>query len=145
MGVGHGSAPPSPVGDYLGVSVALRSPHGHQSAGVDDSTTIFLGQFQWRVGKTRKWSISGQYFTIDADGQGTLNEDLHWQDITFPEGTTVGAGVEVEIARIFVGYSFDFDEQTDIGIGAGLHNLKISSFVEGVVPVDDERIAMHDR
>jgi len=105
--------------------------------GVDGSSTLFNGQLRWNFGKQRKWSLWGQYFKNDASGEAVLEEDVEWQDITFREGTFVGAGVKMEIIRVFVGRSLVKNPQHDFGIGAGLHILNLGAFIEGEVFIDD--------
>jgi len=108
------------------------------SVGVDKSSTIFSGQLRWKFGKKRKWSVWGQYFANDATGEAFLTEDVEWQDVIFREGTFVGAGVDVAVTRLFFGRSFVKNQQHDFGVGAGLHNLDLSVFIEGDIKIDDE-------
>ncbi len=107
------------------------------SVGVDESTTLFNGQLRWKFGKERKWSLFGQYFDAESSGEAVLTEDVEWQDITFREGTLVGSGVDVAISRVFVGRSIVKNQRHDFGIGAGLHNLDLSTFIEGNAQIDD--------
>jgi len=103
------------------------------AVGVDENSTIFNGQLRWKFGKQRKWSLWGQYFKNDSNGEAVLLEDITWQDITFKEGTFVGAGVELEVVRLFVGRSLLKNQQHDVGIGLGVHNLSLGAFIEGEV------------
>jgi hypothetical protein len=109
-----------------------------KSVGVDQTSTIANVQLRWKFGRQRKWSIWGQYFSSDASGDATLKEDVDWQDVTFQEGTFVEAGVELQVARLFMGRSFVKNEQHDFGVGVGIHNLDISSFIGGEIIVDEE-------
>jgi len=109
-----------------------------ESVGVDKSSTLLDAQLRWSFGKNRKWTLSGQYFSNDATGEAVLTEDVEWQDVTFRDGTFVGAGVDIAITRVFVGRSFIKNEQHDFGVGIGVHNLDISVFIEGDIVVDDE-------
>ena len=108
------------------------------SVGVDQSSTLLSAQLRWNFGKKRKWSLWGQYFNGDASGEAVLTEDVEWQDVTFREGTFVGAGVDVAVTRLFIGRSFVKNQRHDFGIGAGLHNLDLSVFIEGDIKIDDE-------
>jgi len=109
-----------------------------ESVGVDRSSTLLNAQLRWSFGKNRNWTLSGQYFSNDATGEAVLTEDVEWQDVTFRDGTFVGAGVDIAITRVFVGRSFIKNEQHDFGVGIGVHNLDISVFIEGDIVVDDE-------
>ncbi len=108
------------------------------SVGVDDSSTLLNAQLRWKFGTQRKWSLWGQYFKNDATGEAVLEEDVEWQDILFREGSFVGAGVKMEIIRVFVGRSLVKNQQHDFGIGVGLHILDLGAFIEGEVIFDDD-------
>ncbi len=108
------------------------------SVGVDETSTFLNAELRWKFGKQRKWSLWGQYFNNNATGDATLTEDITWQDITFREGTFVGAGVDLAVTRVFIGRSFAKNQQHDFGIGAGLHILDFSAFIEGDILIDEE-------
>ena len=108
------------------------------SVGVDKSNTIANVQLRWKFGRNRKWSLWGQYFSNNASGDATLEEDQSFQNITFREGTFVEAGVKLEVTRLFVGRSFVKNDQHDFGVGAGIHNLDISSYIGGEIMIDDD-------
>ena len=108
------------------------------SVGVDSSNTLGHAQLRWKFGRERKWSIAGQYFSNDATGDATLDEDVNWQNITFREGTFVEGGVKLEVARLFLSRSFVKNEQHDFGVGLGIHNLDLSAFIGGEVRINDE-------
>ena len=101
------------------------------SVGVDESSTIANVQLRWNFGKTRKWSLWGQYFSNNAKGDATLEEDVEWQDVIFNEGTFVDGSVKLEITRVFLGRSFIKNEQHDFGVGLGIHNLDLSAYIGG--------------
>jgi len=101
--------------------------------GVSRHSTFFNGQLRWKFGKTRKWSVWGQYFSNNAKGNSTLEEDVEWDGEIFREGTYAEAGVKVSVARLFFGYSLFKNDQNDFGVGAGLHNLDLSAYIEGEI------------
>lgn len=113
------------------------------SLGVDQTSTLLNAQLRWKFGRQRKWSLWGQYFSNDANGEAVLEEDVEWQDVVFREGTFVGAGVKIEVIRLFVGRSFVKNEQHDFGIGAGLHNLDLETYIEGEILIDDDTTGFH--
>jgi opacity protein-like surface antigen len=108
------------------------------SVGVDKTNILFNAQLRWKFGKKRKWSLSGQYFENDATGNATLTKDVEWGGLIFREGTFVEGGVDIAIARLFLGYSIVKKPQHDFGVGAGIHNLDISAFIGGEIRIDDE-------
>jgi len=105
---------------------------------VSDHSNLFNGQLRWKFGSTQKWSIAAQYFSNKATGEAVLDEDVEWDGVTFKAGTNAGAGVKLAVTRLFFGRSFVKNEQTDFGMGIGLHNLDLSAYVEGEVIYDDE-------
>lgn len=105
--------------------------------GVSDHSTLVNVQLRWRFGSSRKWSLSGQYFSNNATGNAVLEEDYTWDDLTFIEGSYAESGVKFEIARVFLGYSFVKNEQNDFGIGFGIHNLDLSAYIEGEIRIND--------
>jgi hypothetical protein len=105
---------------------------------VSDHSTFFNGQVKWKFGSEQKWALSAQYFSNNAKGDAILTEDVEWDGITFGEGTFVEGGVKVAIARLFVGRNFFQNEQSEFGMGIGLHNLDMNVYIEGEVIVDDE-------
>ncbi|MBT8069901.1 MAG: hypothetical protein KJO80_05675 [Gammaproteobacteria bacterium] len=108
------------------------------SVGVSDSSTFFNGQFKWKFGSEKNWSLAGQYFSNNAKGNATLTEDIEWQDEVFEQGTYVEAGIKLAVARVFVGRSFIKNEQHDFGLGLGLHNLDLSAYIEGELRANGE-------
>ncbi len=109
-----------------------------ESLGVDDHSTLWNANFRAKFGRERKWSVWAQYFSNNAKGEAVLTEDVEWEDDIFREGTLVGAGVKMEIWRLFFGRSFIKNARHDFGIGAGVHNLDVSLFIEGNIAVNDE-------
>lgn len=107
------------------------------SVGVDEGSTLANVQLGWNFGKARKWTLMGQYFANDASGSATLEEDVEWQDVVFKEGTFVDAGVKIEVIRLFVGRSLFKNEQSDFGIGAGIHNLDLSAYIGGEIITEE--------
>jgi hypothetical protein len=102
------------------------------------TTAPFNGHIKWKFGNEQKWALSAQYFSNNAKGDSILTKDVEWDGLTFGKGTYAEAGVKVAVTRLFVGRSFIKSEQTDFGMGIGLHNLDMSVFIEGEVIVDDE-------
>jgi len=108
------------------------------SLNVSDNSTFFNGQIKWKFGNEQKWALSAQYFSNDAKGDAILTEDIEWDGLTFGEGTNVGAGVKVGVTRLFVGRNLIKNEQTEFGLGIGLHNLDLNVYIEGEAFVNGE-------
>lgn len=106
--------------------------------GVDSTSTLLDAQLRWKFGREGKWSLWGQYFSNDAKGDATLEEDVEWDDVIFREGTFVGAGVKVEVIRLFFGRSFVKNDQHDFGAGIGIHVLDFKTYIEGEILLNDD-------
>jgi hypothetical protein len=104
--------------------------------GVDSNDTSFAGVMRWRFGE--KWSLWGQFFDTSDGATAVLEEDIHWEDDVLKAGSSVGAGVDLSVARIFFGRIFSAGPRHEFGIGAGFHWLEIGAFVEGEFFVNDE-------
>ena len=111
--------------------------------GVDESNTLLDVQFRWNFGNERKWSLWGQYFKNKANGDAVLKEDVEWQDVVFHEGSFVGAGVSLEVLRVFLGRSFIKNDKSDFGAGVGIHNLSIDAYIEGEIFINDGDTGFH--
>ena len=131
--------------DDPGLDIAPLTPDidFDDSLGVDQTSTLLNAQLRWKFGRERKWSLWGQYFSNDASGEATLEEDVEWQDVIFREGTFVGAGVKMEIIRAFIGRSFVKSEQHDFGVGIGIHNLDLETYIEGEILFDDDSTGLY--
>ena len=108
------------------------------SLNVSDHSTFFNGLIKWKFGNEQKWVLAAQYFSNKATGDAILTEDIEWDGLTFREGTNVEAGVKLAVSRLFVGRNFIKNEQTEFGLGIGLHNLDLSVYIEGEFIIDDE-------
>jgi opacity protein-like surface antigen len=110
-----------------------------ESLRVADSTTYFNGNLRWNFGSESKWSVWVQYFSNNAKGNVTLDEDIEWNDVIFEEGTYVGAGVRLAVTRLFFGRSFLKSERQEFGVGIGIHHLDISAFIEGEARLENSQ------
>ena len=108
-----------------------------QEADVSDNEASASLVFRWKFGD--KWSVSGQYWGTEDDGEAVLTEDVTWGDNVLQAGSNVGAGVSTDIARIFFGREFFTDaDYHEFGLGAGLHWLRIEAYLDGEFFVNGE-------
>ena len=105
-----------------------------QSLGFSDSSSTFSAEIGWRFGE--KWQLRGQYFRVDANARASLEEDVEWGDVVFNEGTSVGAGHDYQITRLFFGRTFKSTDKRELGFGIGAHMLDISAFINGNATID---------
>lgn len=108
-----------------------------QKADVSDNETSASLVFRWKFGE--KWSVSGQYWGTEDDGEAVLTEDVTWRDYVLQAGSNVGAGVSTDIARVFFGREFFTDaDHHEFGLGVGLHWLQIEVYLDGEFFVNDQ-------
>lgn len=101
----------------------------------DDASTSLV--FRWKFGE--RWSVSGQYWGTEDDGEAVLTEDVTWGDNVLQAGSNVGAGVSTDVARLFFGREFFTDaDYHEFGLGAGLHWLQIEAYLDGEFFVNDQ-------
>jgi hypothetical protein len=98
-----------------------------RSTGLRSSDEVFMLEFKWRFGE--KWSAGLQHYTSDNSRKAVLKEDITWQDQGLLAGSSVTAGVDFHLSRVFFGRSFDSRPDVDVGIGLGLHWLEIGAFI----------------
>lgn len=101
------------------------------SIGYKEDESTFAVDLKWRFGE--KWSVSGQYWQTSDSSTATLEEDVHWEDVVFEQGTFVEGGVGLKVARLFFGRTFSTSENHEFGLGAGLHWLELKAHLGGQV------------
>ena len=80
--------------------------------------------------------MRGQYFRVDANTRASLEKDVEWGDVVFNAGTSIGAGHDYQITRLFFGRTFKTTDRRELGFGVGLHVLDISAYINGNAIVD---------
>ena len=104
--------------------------------GIDDSEiTVFLG-FDWRFAK--KWKLGVEYFGLSSSGKAFLEEDFHWEDITFKEGTGVKGEVDISIYRAYVGRIITTGKKHEFGGGIGAHTMSVKAFIAAQLNINDD-------
>lgn len=98
---------------------------------LDNSEATWALNFDWRFGE--KWSVSGQYWKITDSATAVLEEDIQWEDVVFQAGTFAGAGMGLDVVRVFFGRAFATGPQYEFGAGLGFHWLEIDAYLEGQI------------
>lgn len=130
-----------PSSDFeVAVDGTVTGPHFEvdleEAIGIGKDDEVLSAAFRWNFSK--KWSLWLQYFDSEKTGQGVLTEDIEWQDFVFREGSFVGAGTELKVARIYFGREFHPRPRSEVGIGAGVHWLQLGAFIEGEATINDK-------
>jgi hypothetical protein len=95
---------------------------------------IFSAEFGWRF--TEKWRLIGQHFESGGDTSWVLDEDIEWQDVIFQAGTRASGGAEFTLLRVFFARDFNVGKRHEFGLGAGIHWLDISAYIEGTILIE---------
>lgn len=112
-----------------------------ESTKLSQSDSRFSGTLNWRFGE--KWSVATQYFDSSDGVRATLTEDIAWRDVVFREGTFVGAGIDITVARLFFGRTFSTGPQHEFGLGVGAHWLEIGAYIEGEALINDASTGLY--
>ncbi len=88
---------------------------------------IFTLEMKWRFGK--KWSLGMQHFQEDRRHSVVLDTDIEWGDRVILAGSSVFAGSDFKLTRVFFGRSFDSALKYDYGLGLGIHRIEIGAFI----------------
>lgn len=95
---------------------------------LDKGEDVFALEFMWRFAV--KWSLRMQHFKSSRQQSAILAEDIQWGDNVIQAGSSVTAGTEFEMTRIFFARAFDSHPQYEYGIGLGIHWLTTGAFIE---------------
>jgi hypothetical protein len=106
--------------------------------GVDVTNNDTTGSISARWAFGEKWSLAGQYWNTSDSGSAKLTKDISWNDNVLKAGSNVGAGVDVDVSRLFFGRKFSEGPNYEFGAGAGLHWLKIGAYIEGEIFINDQ-------
>jgi hypothetical protein len=93
------------------------------------SDDIFSLNFGWRFGE--RWQLGAQYFKSSGGREAVLEEDVEWNDLIFGAGSSVAAGQEFTLTRIFFARDFAIEDQHEFGVGLGFHWLELGAFISG--------------
>ena len=97
--------------------------------GLDKSDQTFSLNFGWRFGE--KWELGVQHWTSSTGDEAVLESDVEWGEVVFEQGSSVSAGTDFSLLRIFFARNFETSERQRFGVGAGIHWLELGAFIEG--------------
>jgi len=97
------------------------------------SDDIFSLKLGWRFGKM--WQLGAQYFKSSGGREAVLEEDAEWNDLIFGAGSSVAAGQEFTLTRIFFARDFAIEDRHEFGVGLGFHWLELGAFISGSILV----------
>jgi hypothetical protein len=95
------------------------------------SDDLFSLNFGWRFGEN--WQLGAQYFNSTGSRAAVLEEDVEWNDLIFGAGSSVVAGQEFTLTRIFFARDFAIEDRHEFGVGAGFHWIEVGASISGRV------------
>lgn len=121
----------------LGLDASVELPEPGPAPYIDfsetfsfrDSDEAFSAEFGWRFASN--WQLRSQYFRVENDATVTLEQDIEWGDVQYNTGTSVSAGSDMQITRLFLGRTFRSSNSREFGLGIGGHILDLSAYIEG--------------
>jgi hypothetical protein len=78
-----------------------------------------------------KWSIIGEYYTLDRSASASATRDLTFDDVTYPAGASISSEFNTDVYRVAIGYSFVRTDKADLGVALGLHVTQFEVGLEG--------------
>lgn len=106
------------------------------AVGLSDRTPLLTAEFGWQFGE--KWSVTAQYFETERSRNFVLDEEIEWDDVIFEVSADVTAGTDASVTRIFFSRKMFAPGQHDLRIGAGIHRMTISAFIQGTATLNDQ-------
>jgi len=105
----------------LGIQIDLED-----ALGIDATVFAYRGDLRYKIGKTKKQTLSLGYFQICRSAMKVLEEELEIGDEVFPIGTDVASIFNISILRTKYDYSFYQDSRVSIGASGGLYVLQVN-------------------
>ena len=105
---------------------------------VQDSENTFSLNFSWRFSRNKLWSVRGEYFKVSTKRSVVLEDEIEWDEITYPVGAEVQGSYGIALYRIFFGRAISTGQKHELGGGLGFHGLNIDASIEGEGFVGDE-------
>ena len=96
-----------------------------EALGLDTTTTVFRAGGIWRFSDNRRHRADLTWFALRRDGSTQLAQDITIDGITYPTGTTVNTGFDLDVYKATYSYSFLQDDRMDIGAGIGLYIMPL--------------------
>lgn len=116
-----------------------------ETLGLSGGKTTFNLHFMWRFSKSKKWSMSGEFFRLNTVETVTLEEEIEWEDVVYPVGGEAKLGYGLSLYRVFFGRVISTGQKHELGGGLGIHGLNTNAFIEGNATIDGEEAGFERR
>lgn len=110
----------------LGAGISI-SPE--DTLGLNSEQTVLRLDGHYRF--TKKHALTFSWYSINSDGNKTLEEEFEWLDedgntITIPVGARVDTALDYDIYKVGYLWSFHNTDKVELSVGAGLHITRIA-------------------
>ena len=109
----------------------------------DDSDTLPTFLLNWRI--TNRSRVSLEYLTVGQGNSGQARRDITWDGVEYEAGVKLKSNMDLDVGRLFFGYSLLKDDRKEIGLGLGLHYLAIDSAIAGEARIDGVPVGRVER
>ncbi len=99
-----------------------------------ENSSIFIGGAKWRF--TQRFHTSFEYLSISRDASAILNKNISWDGKDYAAGANISSDVNLDVSRIFVGYSFMQSKNFELGAGLGVHLMNLKVGLAGEATID---------
>lgn len=93
--------------------------------GLDERKVVGQALFRWRM--SYRWQLQAEYAKVDRDKETQISRSITIRNTTFPINGTVKTSFNFEDARVGVGYSFFRRPDKEVGLGLGVHVVKLET------------------
>jgi len=102
-----------------------------RTLGLNEGDKTFNFNFLWRFSKNKFWSVRGDYFRVGTSRNVILDEEIEWDEITYPVGGEANVSYEIGLYRIFFRRAISTGQKHELGGGLGIHGLNFKASMEG--------------
>ena len=81
--------------------------------------------------ESRVTNYEGEYFKVGTTRNVTLEDEIEWDDITYPVGGEAEASFGVGLYRILFGRVISTGQKHELGGGLGIHGLNMKASIAG--------------
>ncbi len=109
----------------IGAGISI-SPEDTLGLKTEQSVVRLDGHYRF----TKKHALSFSWYSINSDGNKSLDEEFDWIDengdtVTIPIGASVDTTLDYDIYKVGYLYSFHHTDKVELAVGAGLHMTRI--------------------
>jgi len=112
-----------------------------EALGLDTTQTVFRASGIWRFSDNRRHRADLSWFALRRDASKQLGQDITIDGVTYPTGTTVNTGFDLDVYKATYSYSFLQDDRMDIGAGIGLYIMPLRFEFSASGPLGNTRVS----